>query len=106
MEQTVVAIDFKERILKMRGEYVILDKDIAQLYGVTTGALNQAVKRNINRFPSDFMFQLTVAEFDALKSQIVIAKAGRGGSRNLPYAFTEHGVLMLASVLSCVGTLR
>jgi diphthamide synthase (EF-2-diphthine--ammonia ligase) len=91
MEQTVVAIDFKERILKMRGEYVIMDKDIAQLYGVTTSALNQAVKRNINRFPSDFMFQLTVAEFDALKSQIVIAKAGRGGSRNLPYAFTEHG---------------
>ena len=99
MEQSVVAIDFKERILKMRGEYVILDKDIAQLYGVTTGALNQAVKRNINRFPSDFMFQLTAAEFDSLKSQIVIAKAGRGGSRNLPYAFTEHGVLMLASVL-------
>ena len=94
-----MAIDFKERILRIRGEYVILDKDIAQLYGVTTGALNQAVKRNANRFPSDFMFQLTAAEFDSLKSQIVIAKPGRGGSRNLPYAFTEHGVLMLASVL-------
>ena len=99
MEQTVMAIDFKERILRIRGEYVILDKDIAQLYGVTTGALNQAVKRNANRFPSDFMFQLTAAEFDSLKSQIVIAKPRRGGSRNLPYAFTEHGVLMLASVL-------
>ena len=99
MEQTVMAIDFKERILRLRGEYVILDKDIALLYGVTTGALNQAVKRNSNRFPSDFMFQLTAEEFDSLKSQIVIAKPGRGGSRSLPYAFTEHGVLMLASVL-------
>ena len=69
---------------------------------MTTGALNQAVKRNANRFPSDFMFQLTAAEFDSLKSQIVIAKPGRGGSRNLPYAFTEHGVLMLASVLKLV----
>jgi hypothetical protein len=102
MEQAVMTIDFKERILRIRGEYVILDKDIAQLYGVTTGALNQAVKRNANRFPSDFMFQLTAAEFDSLKSQIVIAKPGRGGSRNLPYAFTEHGVLMLASVLKLV----
>ena len=99
MEQTVMAIDFKQRILRLRGEYVILDKDIALLYGVTTGALNQAVKRNSNRFPSDFMFQLTAEEFDSLKSQIVIAKPGRGGSRSLPYAFTEHGVLMLASVL-------
>ena len=99
MEQSVMAIDFKERILRLRGEYVILDKDIALLYGVTTGALNQAVKRNSNRFPSDFMFQLTAEEFDSLKSQIVIAKPGRGGSRSLPYAFTEHGVLMLASVL-------
>ena len=99
MEQTVMAIDFKERILRLHGEYVILDKDIALLYGVTTGALNQAVKRNSNRFPSDFMFQLTAEEFDSLKSQIVIAKPGRGGSRSLPYAFTEHGVLMLASVL-------
>ena len=99
MEQSVMAIDFKERILRLRGEYVILDKDIALLYGVTTGPLNQAVKRNSNRFPSDFMFQLTAEEFDSLKSQIVIAKPGRGGSRSLPYAFTEHGVLMLASVL-------
>jgi hypothetical protein len=99
MEQAVMTIDFKERILRIRGEYVILDKEIAQLYGVTTSALNQAVKRNINRFPTDFMFQLTVEEFDSLKSQIVTAKPGRGGSRNLPYAFTEHGVLMLASVL-------
>ena len=74
MEQEVMTIDFKERILRVRGEYVILDKEIAQLYGVTTSALNQAVKRNINRFPTDFMFQLTVEEFDSLKSQIVTAK--------------------------------
>ena len=75
MEQAVMTIDFKERILRIREEYVILDKEIAQLYGVTTSALNQAVKRNINRFPTDFMFQLTVEEFDSLKSQIVTANA-------------------------------
>ena len=86
-------------IFNVRGENVILDKDIAGLYGVTTGALNQAVKRNIDRFPSDFMFQLTKEEWSSLKSQFVIANVGRGGSRTLPYAFTEHGVLMLASVL-------
>ena len=86
-------------IFNIRGENVILDKDIAGLYGVTTGALNQAVKRNLERFPIDFMFQLTKDELDSLKSQFVIAKTGRGGSRSLPYVFTEHGVLMLASVL-------
>ena len=78
---------------------MILDRDIAALYCVTTGALNQAVKRNLDRFPSDFMFRLTKEEWTGLKSQIVIAKEGRGGLRSLPYAFTEHGVLMLASVL-------
>ena len=83
----------------VRGENVILDRDIAGLYGVSTGALNQAVKRNQSRFPSDFMFQLSEKEWEVLKSQIVIAKTGRGGTRSLPYAFTEHGVLMLASVL-------
>jgi len=86
-------------IFNIRGENVILDKDIAGLYDVTTGALNQAVKRNLDRFPSHFMFQLTKEEWMSLKSQFVIAKEGRGGSRTLPYAFTEHGVLMLASVL-------
>ena len=86
-------------IHKVRGENVILDKDIATLYHVTTGALNQAVKRNIERFPQDFMFQLTAEEWHLLKSQSVIAKKGRGGLRTLPYVFTEHGVLMLAGVL-------
>lgn len=91
--------DLKSVIFKVRGEFVIFDKDIARLYGVTTGALNQAVKRNRNRFPQDFMFQLHQEEYECLKSQIVIAKGGRGGSRVMPNVFTEHGVLMLASVL-------
>ena len=95
----ITTIAVSHLIYFVRGENVILDKDIAILYGVTTGALNQAVKRNKNRFPQDFMFQLSEKEWESLKSQSVIAKDGRGGSRTLPYAFTEHGVLMLASVL-------
>jgi hypothetical protein len=78
---------------------VLLDEDLAKLYGVVTGALIQAVKRNIGRFPADFMFQLTTAEWTALKSQTVISKPGRGGRRFAPYAFTEQGVAMLSSVL-------
>lgn len=95
----VLKDNLKDVIYEVRGVNVILDKDIAQLYGVPTGALNQAVKRNADRFPPDFMFQLTPEEWLVLKSQIVIAKNGRGGSRSIPTAFTEHGVLMLASVL-------
>lgn len=101
----------------LRREKVILDSDLAELYGVTTGTLNQAVQRNIERFPADFMFCLTEDEVsglrcqtgisnadpNALKSQIVIAKnaesSKRGGRRTLPYAFTEQGVAMLSSVL-------
>ena len=97
--EDITTIAVSPLIYFVRGENVILDKDIAILYGVTTGALNQAVKRNISRFPQDFMFQLSEKEWESLKSQSVIAKDGRGGSRTLPYAFTEHGVLMLASVL-------
>ena len=89
--EEINVISVRHLIYTLRGENVILDKDIAVLYGVTTGALNQAVKRNPKRFPSDFMFQLTEEEWESLKSQIVIAKTGRGGSRTLPYAFTEHG---------------
>ena len=99
IDDSIVPVPVRYPIYNIRGENVILDKDIAGLYGVTTGALNQAVKRNLDRFPIDFMFQLTKDEWESLKSQIVIAKTGRGGSRSLPYAFTEHGVLMLASVL-------
>ena len=77
-------------IFNIRGENVILDKDIAGLYDVTTGALNQAVKRNLDRFPSDFMFQLTKEEWMSLKSQFVIAKTGRGGSRLYPHSPKIH----------------
>jgi hypothetical protein len=83
----------------LRGHKVLLDEDLATLYGVVTGALIQAVKRNIGRFPTDFMFQLTPAEWTALRSQTVISKPGRGGRRFAPYAFTEQGVAMLSSVL-------
>ena len=81
----------------IRGQRVMLDADLAALYGVETGALNQAVKRNIERFPEDFMFQLTKEEHDNLISQTVISSWG--GRRNLPNAFTEQGVAMLSSVL-------
>jgi len=84
----------------IRGQRVMLDSDLAALYGVTTGRLNEQVKRNRTRFPSDFMFQLTSAELAGLKSQIAISKPGRGGRRKLPHAFTEHGAVMLASVLN------
>ncbi len=78
----------------------MLDSDLASLYGVTTSALNQAMKRNMERFPNDFAFQLTGQEFADLKSQIVISKGGRGGRTKSPWAFTEHGVAMLSSVLN------
>jgi hypothetical protein len=83
-------------IVFVRGVPVLLDKDLAKLYGIETKALNQAVKRNLQRFPEDFMFQLTKEE--CLRSQIVTSK-GRGGTRYLPYAFTENGIAMLSSVL-------
>ena len=89
--------DIKHKIYDIRGQRVMLDFDLAELYEVETRILNQAVKRNFKRFPSDFMFQLTNKEFDNLMSQIVISRWG--GTRKLPYAFTEHGVTMLASVL-------
>ena len=77
----------------------MLDSNLAQLYGVTVGRLNEAVKRNEDRFPSDFMFQLTRAEFENLKSQIAISSSKWGGRRHAPYVFTEQGVAMLSSVL-------
>jgi len=87
-------------ILLIRGQKVMLDADLAALYGVETKALVQAVKRNIARFPEDFMFQLTKEEHASLRSQIVTSKpSGRGGRRYPPYAFTEQGVAMLSSVL-------
>lgn len=85
-------------IILVRGQKVILDNDLAELYDVKTKALVQAVKRNIERFPEDFMFQLSEKEFTILRSQIVTSKK-KGGRRYPPYAFTEQGVAMLSSVL-------
>jgi len=95
-------------ILLLRGHKVLLDRDLAALYGVETRALVQAVKRNIDRFPSDFMFQLSNQELAALRSQSVISnvKPGRGGRRTAPYAFTEQGVAMLSSVLRSPTAIR
>lgn len=87
------------RIYVVREHKVMLDRDLAELYGVPTGTVNQAVKRNRSRFPPDFRFQLTVTEARFLRSQIVISKERRGGSRYRPYAFTQEGVAMLSSVL-------
>ena len=103
----------KHRIYEVRGLRVMLDRDLAMLYGVETRALNQAVKRNADRFPADFMFQLTADERDSMSSQIVMTSEREGDMSSqtvmtspnkrpkvaLPYAFTEHGALMLASVL-------
>jgi hypothetical protein len=102
-------VSIESVILVVRGEKVLLDSDLAAIYGVATGALNRAVKRNLDRFPEDFVFQLTTEEVSALKCQSGISKeearlghvrGGRGGRRYLPYAFTEHGALMAANVLN------
>ena len=98
MEKENIIIDIEQRIFVIRGQRVMLDRDLAQLYGVETKRLNEAVKRNIKRFPQNFMFQLTNEEFNNLKSQF--ATSSWGGTRKLPFAFTEHGVTMLASVLN------
>ena len=90
----------ENQIFLVRGQKVLLDADLATLYGVEVKALNQAVKRNEERFPPDFVFQLTAEENKALRSQTVTSKSSRGGRRYAPYAFTEHGAIMAASVLS------
>jgi hypothetical protein len=86
-------------IIQMRGQKVILDRDLARLYGVSTKVLKQAVRRNNGRFPEDFMFELTQVEFAVWRSQFVTSKADRKGLRYPPMAFTEQGVAMLSSVL-------
>ncbi len=91
------ALIIQQKIFEIRGEKVMLDFDLAILYGVETKVLNQAVKRNQTRFPPDFMFQLTQKEHDHLKSQFVTSSWG--GTRKSPYAFTEHGITMLAGIL-------
>jgi len=99
MSELVPRERIEQTILAIRGHNVMLDSDLAQLFGVTVGRLNEAVKRNEDRFPSDFMFQLTKPEFEHLKSQIAISSSKWGGRRHAPYAFTEQGVAMLSSVL-------
>lgn len=98
--QVSVPIELIERrIYLMRGQKVMLDTTLAELYEVPTKRLNEAVKRNRDRFPEDFMFRLTAEEANSLRSQFATSKEGRGGRRYFPYAFTEHGVAMLSSVL-------
>jgi hypothetical protein len=96
---TLAPADVDRKILSLRGERVILDEDLAVLYGVETKLLTRAVRRNAERFPSDFMFQLTAEEHAALRIQFGTSNPGRGGRRYRPYAFTEQGVAMLSSVL-------
>ena len=88
------------RIYIIRGKNVMIDRDLAELYGVETRVLNQAVRRNLKRFPEDFMFQMTANEFKDWKSQIVISNSEKMGLRKPPLVFTEHGVAMLSSVLN------
>jgi hypothetical protein len=96
----------ERRIYLIRGHKVMLDSDLAELYEVTTKRLNEQVKRNRGRFPTDFMFQLNAEESRHLRSQIATSKTGRGGRRYQPYVFTEHGALMLASVLNSEAAIR
>jgi hypothetical protein len=98
MENVLPDEIISNKIYFIRELKVMLDKDLAELYGVLTGNLNKAVKRNIKRFPEDFMFQLTKEEFENLKFQFGISSWG--GTRNLPYAFTEQGVAMLSGILN------
>src|SRR5437660_3651608 len=98
--QAVIPVErIASRIYLIRSEKVMLDSDLADLYGVPTSRLNEQLKRNRDRFPKDFAFQLAQEEFEALMSQIAISNVGRGGRRKLPWVFTEHGVAMLSSVL-------
>ncbi len=98
MEEIIVPEAIEHKIYLIRGHKVMFDKDLAKLYNVSTGRLNEQVKRNIKRFPGDFMFQLTKEEFENLISQIAISSWG--GTRKLPFGFTEQGVAMLSSVLN------
>ena len=92
-------VPIKEMIYEIRGQKVMIDRDLADLYGVPAHRLNEAVKRNAKRFPPDFMFQLAGTEWENLRSQIAISKNNHGGRRYAPYVFTEQGVSMLSSVL-------
>ncbi|MCL2800311.1 MAG: ORF6N domain-containing protein [Treponema sp.] len=98
MENELIPI--QKMIYEIRGKKVMLDSDLADLYEIPTHRLNEAVKRNMKRFPEDFMFQLTEDEWENLRSQFAISRDKHGGRRYLPLVFTEHGILMLSSVLN------
>jgi ORF6N domain len=100
MNSPEIAPDVTNLILTVRGQRVILDSDLARLYGVATFRFNEAVKRNRHRFPDDFLFQLTREEAEGLTSQFAMSKPGSGGRRTLPWAFTEHGALQASNVLN------
>lgn len=97
--QRISVVTLGQKIHEIRGHRIILDSDLAALYGVPTKRLNEQVKRNRERFPKDFMFQLTFQEVVSLRSQFATSRKGFGGRRSLPYAFTEHGAIMAANVL-------
>lgn len=105
-ELIVTSDQIQNMVRVVRGQRVMLDSDLARLYGVTTTRLNQQVARNRSRFPEDFAYQLTQQEFTALMLQNVISKPGRGGRRKLPWVFTEHGVAMISSVLNSPTAVR
>ena len=100
IRQNAAAVSIDLRILILRRQRVILDTALAELYNVPVKRLNEQAKRNRKRFPADFMFQLTPRENKSLRSQFATSKIGRGGRRSLPYAFTEHGAIMAATVLN------
>ena len=102
MKRTALALTHhaQTRILIVRGKKIILDSDLAELYGVTVKRLNEQIKRNQRRFPPDFVFRLSAAETTNLRSQIATSRTDHGGRRYLPYAFTEHGAIMAATVLN------
>ena len=100
MNELISIERIEKAILLIRGQKVMLDSDLAELYGVEAKGLNRAVKRNQERFPEDFMFQLTYQEVRTLRCQFGTSNIGRGGRRYLPYAFTEHGAIMAANVLN------
>ena len=106
MKGLIAEENIQQKIYLIRGQKVILDFDLAQLYGVTTGRLNEQIKRNLKRFPGDFMFRLKAKEHGCLISQNAISKKGRGGRRKLPLAFTEQGAIMAANVLNSASAVR
>ena len=106
MKSVVPTERIEQSIFLVRDQKVMLDADLARIYGVTTTRLNQQVQRNRDRFPKDFMFQLTKREFSNLMLQIATSSSAYGGRRKLPYVFTEHGAIMLASVLNSTIAVR